>query len=145
MEQLHTVLEWAKANPWTTVAIIVYVVANLAPRPHHSKMKGWQRALWQIIDRLCILTSHKLPGSLKLLLLDSPPHDSDGEVEKAPKVPDEASDDGEDEGEEDDDEKKGDDKDEPAVVVDTEGEPDEPDEDGAEEDEEGSDSDGKPE
>jgi hypothetical protein len=113
MEQLHTVLEWAKANPW--------------------------------IDRLCILTSHKLPGSLKLLLLDSPPHDSDGEVEKAPKVPDEASDDGEDEGEEDDDEKKGDDKDEPAVVVDTEGEPDEPDEDGAEEDEEGSDSDGKPE
>jgi hypothetical protein len=116
-------------------------------------MKGWQKALWQIIDRLCLLTSHKVPGSLKFLLLDSPDQGSDGEVEKAPKVPDEDSDDGEDEeddGDEDEDDGDGDEESdsegEPAVVVDTEDKPDEPDGDGAdEEDDKGSDSDGKPE
>jgi hypothetical protein len=149
MEQLQNMLDWMQANPWTTLAIIVYVIANLAPRPHPGKMKGWQKALWQIIDRLCLLTSHKVPGSLKFLLLDSPVQGSDGEVEKAPKVPDVDDDDGEDE-EDDEDEGEGDEKSdsesEPAVVVDTEDKPDEPDGDGADEDDDkGSDSDGKAE
>lgn len=157
MEQLQSMLDWMQANPWTTLAIVVYVVANLAPRPDPAKMKGWQKALWQIIDRLCLLTSHKVPGSLKFLLLDSPAHDSDGEVEKAPKVSkdgddDEADDAGEEDEEEEQDEDDGEDDDEeeneeePAVVVDTEDKPDESDGDGAdEEDDKGSDSDGKPE
>ena len=73
MEQLQIVLDWMKANPVVTTAIVVYVIANLAPRPDPSKMTGWQRAFWLIIDRLCILTHDKLPGTLKMLLLDSPP------------------------------------------------------------------------
>jgi hypothetical protein len=147
MEQLQAMLDWMQANPWTTLAIVVYVVANLAPRPDPAKMKGWQKALWQIIDRLCLLTSHKLPGSLKLLLLDSPPHDSDGEVEKAPKVPDETKDDDEDGEDDEDEEDEGEESDdEPAVVVDAEDKPDEPDGDGDEEgDKDDEDSDGKPE
>lgn len=146
MQQLQAVLDWMQANPWTTLAIVVYVVANLAPRPDPSQMKGWRKALWQIIDRLCLLTSHRVPGSLKFLLLDSPAHGSDGEVEKAPKVPDETKDDDEDGGNEDDDgEDDGEDSDdEPAVVVDAEDKPDEPDGDSADEDDE-DDSDGKPE
>ncbi len=73
MEQLQIVLDWMKANPWVSTAIVVYVIANLAPRPDPSKMTGWQKAFWQIVDRLCVLTHDKLPGGLKLLLLDSPP------------------------------------------------------------------------
>lgn len=147
MEQLQSMLDWMQANPWTTLAIIVYVVANLAPRPDPARMKGWQRALWQIIDRLCVLTSHKVPGSLKFLLLDSPDRSSDEEVEKEPKVPEKADDDegGKDDEEEDSSEEgdeEGDNKDEPAVVVDTE---DEPDGDGDEEEDDEDDSDGKPE
>ena len=138
MEHWNAVMEWAKANPWTTVAIVAYVVANLAPRPHHGKMSGFQKAFWQIVDRLCVLTSHKAPGSLKFLLLDSPDHGSDEKVEKAPKVQEEPEED--DDGEDDPDSEN-----EPAVVVDSEGEPDKPDEDDAEDDEdEGSDSDGEP-
>lgn len=142
MEQLQIVLEWMKDNLWTTVAIAAYVVANLAPRPHPSKMQGWQKSFWQIVDRLCLLTSHRVPGSLKFLLLDSPDHGSDGKVEKAPKVPEETEDvdDGDEGKDEPDDE---DQDDEPAVVVDTEVQPDEPDEDGAKQEDEGSDSDGK--
>jgi hypothetical protein len=145
MEQLQLMLDWMKANPWTTTAVIVYVIANLAPRPDPEKMKGWQKALWQIIDRLCVLSSHKVPGSLKFLLLDSPDQGSDGEVEKAPKVPEESDDDGEDEEGEGEEAEEGDSKDEPAVVVDSEDEPDEPDEDGAAEEDDEDDSDGKPE
>jgi hypothetical protein len=85
MEQLQIVLEWAKANPWVTTAIVVYVIANLAPRPDPSKMTGWQRAFWQIVDRLCVLTHDKLPGGLKMLLLDSPPI-KPAKLKKAKKV-----------------------------------------------------------
>jgi len=102
MNELEQVLRWIQDNPWTTFAIIVYVVANVAPRPDHNKLDGWRKVMWQIIDRLCLLTSHRVPGSLKFLLLDSPLHVSEKEkVEKAPKIQEE----------------NGDDKDEPAVVV----------------------------
>jgi hypothetical protein len=137
MEQLHTVLEWAKANPWTATAIVVYVIANLAPRPHHGKMTGWQKAFWQIVDRLCVLTSHRVPGGLKFLLLDSPERGSDGEVEKAPKPP---ADDDDEQNEEDEDEDE--DKDDLAVVVDSEDESDEPEQSAEGKKKEGSDSDG---
>lgn len=129
---MDNLIAWAKENPEVAAAIVIYLLANVAPRPDHDKLTGCRKVLWQIIDRLCVFTSHKVPGGLKFLLLDSPVRGSDGEVEKAPKVPEkDDGDDGEDE----------DDKEEPAVVVDA----DEPDGDGAEEEEEGSDSDGKPE
>jgi hypothetical protein len=84
METLQTILDWMKANPWITTAIVVYVIANLAPRPDPSKMTGWQKSFWQIIDRLCVLTADKLPGTVKLLLLDTPPPKTPKEAPKAP-------------------------------------------------------------
>lgn len=72
MNTLQSIIEWIRANPWTTVAIVVYVLANVAPRPQHQKLTGAQKAFWLFVDRLCILTSGRLPGVLKMLLLDSP-------------------------------------------------------------------------
>jgi hypothetical protein len=95
MEQLQTVIAWMKANPWVTTAIVVYVLANLAPRPDPSKMTGWQKAFWQIIDRLCVLTHDKLPGTVKMLLLDTPPPKTPKEAPKAPaeELPDDTEED----------------------------------------------------
>ena len=73
MNYLETAMTWVQDNPWVTFAIVIYVVANVVPRPHHGKLDdGWRKGMWQIIDRLCWLTSDRVPGSLKLLLLDSP-------------------------------------------------------------------------
>ena len=113
MEQLQIVLDWMKANPVVTTAIVVYVIANLAPRPDPSKMTGWQRAFWLIIDRLCILTHDKLPGTLKMLLLDSPPIKR-AKPKKAKRVPEaEPEPESEDEPEVDDEDE--DEPDEPEV------------------------------
>lgn len=104
MEQLQTVLDWMKANPWVTTAIVVYVIANLAPRPDPKDMTGWQKAFWQIVDRLCVLTAGKLPGSLKFLLLDSPEHLAKAAEPKAKDKSEKAKDKDEDpEVDEDDD------------------------------------------
>jgi hypothetical protein len=108
---VDSIIVWVKENPEAAAAIVIYLIANLAPRPDHSKLAGWRQKLWQIIDRLCLLTSHRVPGSLKFLLLDSPVRGSDEKVEKAPKSQDEESD---SEPSEDDD----DGEDESAVVVD---------------------------
>ena len=72
MEKLQIVLHWAQANPVTFVAIAVYVIANLMPRPHPEHLTGWKRTFWAIIDGLCVLTAGKVPGRLKWLLANSP-------------------------------------------------------------------------
>jgi hypothetical protein len=106
METLQTVLEWAKANPWVATAIVVYVIANVAPRPDPGKMSGWQRAFWLIVDRLCILTHDRLPGGLKMLLLDSPakagdkPKDETKVKPKKPKKPEKPAEDDRDDQDE---------------------------------------------
>lgn len=82
METLQIMIEWMKVNPWVTTAIVVYVIANLAPRPDPKTLTGGHKVLWQIIDRLCLLTADKLPGTLKMLLLDSPAKKA---AKKAPK------------------------------------------------------------
>lgn len=68
---IETVMNWLKQNPETAVAVLVYVVVNLAPRPQPSGDGLWAK-LWLVLDRLCLLTSDKVPGKLKFLLLDSP-------------------------------------------------------------------------
>lgn len=70
---MSELVAWAQANPEVAVAIVIYVIANFAPRPDHTQMDGLTRAFWQIIDRLCVLTHDKVPGAFKMVLLDSPP------------------------------------------------------------------------
>lgn len=92
---MNEIATWIQANPWTTFAIVVYVIANLAPRPDVSKLTGWRKSFWQIVDRLSILSADKVPGRLKMVLLDSPvaPADADDDND----VDDDESDDDEDE------------------------------------------------
>lgn len=82
---MSELLEWVKDNPVTVIAIIVYVVANFAPRPHPEDQKGWVKALWQIIDRLCLLTTRVAPR-VKLPLLDSPSHEAKNGNDKGSKT-----------------------------------------------------------
>lgn len=63
---------WIQANPVATIAIVLYVIANIAPRPSPSAMVGWRKALWETIDRLCLLTAGALPGAAKALFAPSP-------------------------------------------------------------------------
>lgn len=63
---------WVLANPWTVVAIVVYLVVNLAPRPHPEKQTGWKKWFWLVVDRLSVLTADKVPGKLKMLFAGSP-------------------------------------------------------------------------
>ncbi len=73
-------IEWVRANPWVTFAIVVYVVVSVAPRPHPDKHKGVWMWLWLIADRLSMLTSDKMPGALKWILAGSPlPSKPDGD------------------------------------------------------------------
>jgi hypothetical protein len=72
MEFLHNLWVWAQANPWTVVAIVVYLVVNLAPRPHPEDSVGWKAKLWMILDRISVLTAERVPGKLKLIFAASP-------------------------------------------------------------------------
>lgn len=64
---------WVQANPWTTLAIVAYLLVNLAPRPHPAEHTGWARTFWLIVDRLAVLTAGSVPGKLKMLFAGSPP------------------------------------------------------------------------
>jgi hypothetical protein len=72
MELVQQAIEWIKQNPIIATAIIIYLLANFAPRPHPDSQKGWVKIFWQVVDRLCVLSSSRVPGRLKMILLDSP-------------------------------------------------------------------------
>jgi len=72
METLQIALDWVQANPWIALAIAVYVIVNVAPRPHPEQMVGWKRTVWAIIDGLCLLTAAKVPGRVKWIVANSP-------------------------------------------------------------------------
>jgi hypothetical protein len=96
-ETLSGMWGWIQENPEAFIAIVVYVIANFAPRPHPEKMTGWQKSFWQMIDRLCVLTHHLVPKP-KMILLDSPsPTERKRDDNEAPEPEDEPSDDGEEE------------------------------------------------
>ena len=80
MEKLELMWAWAQANPVVFTAIVVYVIANLMPRPHPEQMTGWKRTFWAIVDGLCVLTAAKVPGKLKWLLANSPADNSETHV-----------------------------------------------------------------
>ena len=69
---MSNVLSWIEANPITTLAVVVWVIANFAPRPHPEDCTGSRKVFWQVMDRLCILTAKAFPGMLKLPFSDSP-------------------------------------------------------------------------
>ena len=71
-EQLAHIWSWIQANPWTTVAIVAYLLVNLAPRPHPEQHTGWARTFWLIVDRISVFTAGSVPGKLKMLFADSP-------------------------------------------------------------------------
>ncbi|MFA6167009.1 MAG: hypothetical protein WC700_10350 [Gemmatimonadaceae bacterium] len=64
---------WIQQYPFETAAIVLYIVANVVPRPDASVMVGWRRSFWMTLDRLCLLTAGRVPGQLKGLFEASPP------------------------------------------------------------------------
>jgi hypothetical protein len=68
---LHSWWAWAEANRLVLLTVIVWVIANVAPRPHPDDTSGWKKTFWMVIDRLCVLTAEELPGRLKWLLAPS--------------------------------------------------------------------------
>lgn len=65
-------LAWLSANWLVVTAVVLYLVANVVPRPDHTNMKPGARTFWQIVDRLCFLTAAALPGNLKAIGALSP-------------------------------------------------------------------------
>jgi hypothetical protein len=63
---------WVVANPIETAALVLYLVANVVPRPHPEKLVGWRLLLWGSLDRLCFLSAKRVPGSFKALFGASP-------------------------------------------------------------------------
>jgi len=70
---MNAAMGWIVSNPLTVTAIVIWLVANVAPRPNPSEMTSNWKVFWVVVDRLCILTAGKLPGGFKMLLLASPP------------------------------------------------------------------------
>lgn len=70
----HLVWAWIWAHRVVLGSIIVWLIANVAPRPNPSDVEPrWQRIFWAIIDRLSVLTAEGVPGRVKWLLAPSPP------------------------------------------------------------------------
>jgi len=60
------------ANWLTILAVVLYLVANVVPRPDPSRVSpGWS-VFWQIVDRLCFLSREALPGGWKAIGALSP-------------------------------------------------------------------------
>jgi hypothetical protein len=62
---------WVTTHPWAVTAIVLYLIVNVAPRPHGSEASGWKAVLWETLDRLAILTSGAIPGKFKMLLVQT--------------------------------------------------------------------------
>jgi hypothetical protein len=69
---MQALLDWVAQNPIATLAIVVYVLVNVLPRPHPDDRTGTWRFIWGVLDRLSVLTAKGLPGSMKMLLKASP-------------------------------------------------------------------------
>lgn len=65
---MKNLAHWCLENWFTTLSVLVYVIANVVPRPSGASHSGAGKVFWEIIDRLCVLTSHGLPGTLKMPL-----------------------------------------------------------------------------
>jgi len=70
---IASAVAWLRGNWYVTLVVILWIVANVTPRPHPESMTGWQKTVWTIVDRLCVLTADALPGKLKWLFAPSPP------------------------------------------------------------------------
>ena len=70
---LGVLLAWMYENPITTALVVVYLIANVAQRPHPQEMVGWKKTFWIIIDRLSFLSAAAVPGRLKLIFMASAP------------------------------------------------------------------------
>lgn len=57
---------WLYENPVLAALIVVYLIANVAPRPHPDELVGWKKVFWTVVDRLSVLSAAALPGRLKL-------------------------------------------------------------------------------
>ena len=95
MGYLQAVWAWAEAHA-TLLAAVLWIIANVAPRPTpRPDQNRWVRLLWQLVDRLCILTADRVPGRLKWLLaatplppaVTPPPSDSAGTPSNNPPNP----------------------------------------------------------
>lgn len=71
---------WIYANPVVVLAIVAWVVANVAQRPLPSETQSrGTRLFWLVVDRISVLTAEKVPGKLKWLMAPSPlPGESKG-------------------------------------------------------------------
>lgn len=67
-----TLLAWLQANWFVAGVVVLWLVANFAPRPHPDQMVGWRKAVWMLIDRACVLTAQDVPGKLKWIFAPSP-------------------------------------------------------------------------
>lgn len=72
MKTIAIAWEWAVRNQALLFGLL-YCVLNVLKRPHPAALPpGPWRVLWTIVDRLCVLTASRMPGSWKLLLALSP-------------------------------------------------------------------------
>ena len=72
MNILGVLWTWIVAHPIECIALAVYVLANVLPRPKPAELTGWRATLWGTIDRLCVLTAGRLPGFWKALFAATP-------------------------------------------------------------------------
>jgi hypothetical protein len=54
---MNSVWEFVRANPELVIALVLYVVMNVAPRPHPDDHEGWRRIVWLVLDRRLFLPS----------------------------------------------------------------------------------------
>jgi len=66
------VYAWILAHPVVMGVATLWVLVNLAPRPHPEDMSGYQKVFWGLVDRLAVLTANELPGRWKWLFAQSP-------------------------------------------------------------------------
>jgi hypothetical protein len=65
-------MDWIVAHWQIALIITVYVLVNVAPRPHPDEQTGLMRFLWTVLDRFSVLTAKQVPGKVKWLLAASP-------------------------------------------------------------------------
>jgi hypothetical protein len=63
---------WATGHPVVIGVALLWILVNLAPRPHPEDMSGYQKVFWGLVDRLAVLTAKELPGRWKWIFAQSP-------------------------------------------------------------------------
>lgn len=69
---LHSWWTWAETHRMVVLAVIVWIIANVIPRPHPEDLTGWKKTFWMLVDRLCVLTAQEMPGRVKWFFSLSP-------------------------------------------------------------------------